>query len=81
MLPSLLAGLQELSELEQANKAIPKWNGQSNFQADEATHVIHTLRGSQWEPQALHHSVPPSDVQKYGSDADLSRVQTTWACP
>ena len=47
MLPCLLAGFQEFSELKQANKAILKYNDQSSFQVGKATYVSHTPRGLQ----------------------------------
>ena len=71
MLPSWLAGLQEFSELEHTDKAISRYNGQSNFLAGKATHVSHTPRGSQWELQPTYHSVPLSNDSEYESDIKL----------
>ena len=57
-LKCLLIGWPEYKfpELEQANKAIPKYNNQSNFQAGKATQVSHTspsLTQTYWSPAHL----------------------------
>ena len=46
-LPNLLASFQEFSKLNQASRAMPKYNCQFNFQAGKATHVSYTPRGLQ----------------------------------
>ena len=72
MLPNWLAGLPEFFELDQANKAIPRYNDQSNFRAVTATHVSHTPRGPQLELQPTPHSVPPRNALGSKCDTDLS---------